>query len=201
RDRGARSGSLGTRTRARAARRPRRGGAARAWAGRGRSRRSDSVRSSWTSAAGGACMIAYPAHGREVRSRMATPWGRRCPRPRLRERLRPRAFPPRPHSARIRRRHLVAYVQETREARHALVRQAVVAVGHHAADRWRRGALGVGEPRADAEAQAVRALDHQRAEHAAVLALAARMPDHARLGVVVGLVLEQVVAAADPVAR
>src|SRR3546814_5516703 len=104
-------------------------------------------------------------------------------------------------SARIRRRQLVAHVQEAGEARHALVRQAVVAVGDHAADRRWRGALGVGEARADAEAQAVRAFDNQRAEHAAVLALAPRVPDHARLGVVVGLVLEQVAAAADAVAR
>src|SRR3546814_4439179 len=38
-------------------------------------------------------------------------------------------------SARIRRRQFVAHVQEAGEARHALVRQAVVAVGDHAADR------------------------------------------------------------------
>src|SRR3546814_11667432 len=66
---------------------------------------------------------------------------------------------------RIRRRQLVAHVQEAGEARYALVRQAVVAVGDHAADRrWRR-ALGVGEARADAEAQAVRAPDHQSADN------------------------------------
>src|SRR5690606_12900281 len=93
------------------------------------------------------------------------------------------------YSPRIRRRQLMAHVQEAREARHALVRQAVVAVGHHAADRRWRSALGVAEARADAEAQAVRALDHQRTKHAAVLAPAARVPDHARLGIVVGLVL------------
>src|SRR3546814_14474 len=81
-------------------------------------------------------------------------------------------------SARIRRRQLVAHVQEAGEARYALVRQAVVAVGDHAADRRWRGALGVGEARADAEAQAVRALDNQRAEHAAVFAPAAGVPDH-----------------------
>src|SRR3546814_11315528 len=69
------------------------------------------------------------------------------------------------------------------------------------ADRRWRGALGVREARADAEAQAVRAFDNQRAEHAVVFAPAAGVPDHARLGVVVGLVLEQATAAADAVAR
>src|SRR3546814_4001911 len=67
------------------------------------------------------------------------------------------------------------------------------------ADRRWRGALGVREARADAEAQAVRAFDNQRAEHAMVFAPAAGVPDHARLGVVVGLVLEQATAAADAV--
>ena len=95
----------------------------------------------------------------------------------------------------------MAHVQETREPRHALAGQAVVAIGDEAPDRRRCRALCVGETGADAEAQSVRAFDDQGTEHAAIFAPARGVRDHACLGIIVGLVLEQVFAAADAVAR
>lgn len=54
-----------------------------------------------------------------------------------------------------------AHPQEPREARQPVRRQAVVPVGHQAADGRRSGAVGVAEAAAEAEAGAVLALDQQ----------------------------------------
>src|SRR3546814_13710212 len=71
----------------------------------------------------------------------------------------------------------------------------VVAISDDAADRRWIGALRIAESAADAELQAVAALHDQCAEHAGVLAAPGRMPDPPRLGILVGPVLDQVVAA------
>ncbi len=76
-------------------------------------------------------------------------------------------------------------MQEAREPRHAVGAETVVAIGNDAAHgRW-IGTLCIAEPAADAEAQAIDAFDHQRAEHAGVLAAPGCMPDHACLGILV----------------
>src|SRR3546814_15418269 len=62
----------------------------------------------------------------------------------------------------------------------------VVAISDDAADRRWIGALRIAESAADAELQAVAALHDQCAEHAGVLAAPGRMPDHPRLGLLVG---------------
>src|SRR3546814_12919906 len=77
----------------------------------------------------------------------------------------------------------------------------VVAISDDAADRRWIGALRIAESAADAELQPVAALHDQCAEHAGVLAAPGRMPDHPRLGILVGLLLDQVVAATGLVIR
>lgn len=97
-------------------------------------------------------------------------------------------------------RRFFPYPQKPREPWQALGGEAVVAVGDQAADgRW-IGTLGILETAAETEAHAILAFDQQRAEHAAVFALAGQVRDHAGFGVVPGFELEQAVAAACAIA-
>ena len=78
----------------------------------------------------------------------------------------------------------MAHADVGREARHAAIRQLLIAIGDDAADgRWARS-LGVAQARADGKLDAVWHLDQERAQASLVLTGAFLMADDPRLSVV-----------------
>src|SRR5690625_511803 len=94
----------------------------------------------------------------------------------------------------------MADAQEAGEAGHPAGGEPVVTIGDVAAYRRRLRAQCVAETAANAKAQPVGPLHHQRTDHACMLATSWRVADHPCLGIVEGLELEHLGAAAGPVA-
>src|SRR5687768_5604583 len=94
-----------------------------------------------------------------------------------------------------------ARAYKAREARDAARGEVVIAVRHAAAYGRRMAALLVGEAGANAKLQPIGIANQQGAEHARIFSLPWQVPDHLRLGVLVRLQLEKVIAAFGAIER